>query len=261
VNADLPSADRAPLPERTVTVNQLVAYNLAFYRKVAGLTQEELGAPLGLSAASVSAAERSWDSSRVKKFDADEVASIAAALGVPVIALFLPPEDDGTAVRYVVHLPGSEPDRHHDFTAAVLPAYDIDSPAMAAFRRRLIVAGEGGQIDCNEPLRASEELQHRINDLRAFEREYRTKLQTYVEGQLLELYTPETRQLAERRIEEVLKRAVAGQVLGVSALLLREDGTYDTLHYPTDSQDHVEEEQGAADAGPAGRSGSEGGGQ
>ena len=244
-----------------MTVNQLVAYNMAFYRKVAGLTQEELGSPLGWSAASVSAAERSWDSSRVKKFDADEIASIAAALGVPVIAFFLPPDDDGTAVRYVIHLPGSEPGRHRDYAAAVLPAYDIDSPAMAAFRRRLIVAGESGQIDFNEPLRASEELQHRINDLRAFEREYRTKLQTYIEGQLLELYTPETRQLAERRIKEVLKRAVAEQVLGVSALLLREDGTYDMLHYPPDSQDRSEEEQGPADAGPVGRSGSESGGQ
>src|SRR5580704_18026639 len=97
VNADLSSADRAPLPERTVTVNQLVAYNMAFYRKAAGLNQEELGVRLGgWSAASVSAAERSWDSGRVKKFDADEVAGIAAALGVPVIAGFLPPEDDGT---------------------------------------------------------------------------------------------------------------------------------------------------------------------
>ena len=254
-DAELPSADRPPLPERTVTVNQLVAYNMAFYRKAAGLTQEELGARLGgWSAASVSAAERSWDSSRVKKFDADEIASIAAALGVPVIAFFLSPEDDGTAVRYVVHLPGSEADRHRDYAAAVLPAYDIDSPAMTAFRRRLIVAGESGQVDFNEPLRASEELQRSINDLRAFERDYRTKLQTYIEGQLLELYTPETRQLAERRIKEVLKRAAAGQVLGVSALLLHEDGTYGMLHYPPGSQDRAEAEQG-----PAGEE--EGGGQ
>ena len=232
-----------------MTVNQLVAYNMAFYRKVAGLTQEELGAPLGWSAASVSAAERSWDSARIKKFDADEIASIAAALGVPVIAFFLPPEDDGTAVRYVVHLPGSEADRHRGYAAAVLPAYDIDSPAMAAFRRRLIVAGESGQIDFNEPLHASEELQHRINDLRAFERDYRTNLQTYIEGQLLELYTPETRQLAERRIKEVLQRAAAGQVQGVSALLLREDGTYGMLHYPPDSQDRAEEEQASEGGG------------
>ena len=57
-----------------MTVNQLAAYNMAFYRKVAGLTQEELGAPLGWSVASVSAAERSWDGKRIKKFDADELA-------------------------------------------------------------------------------------------------------------------------------------------------------------------------------------------
>ena len=243
-DARLPSADRLLLPERTVTVNQVVAYNVAFYRKAAGLTQEELGARLGgWSAASVSAAERSWDSSRVKKFDADEITAIAAALGVPVIAFFLLPEDDGTAVRYVVHLPGSEAGRHLDYAAAVLPALDIDSPALAAFRQRLIAAGETGQVDFNEPLRAGDELQRRITDLRDFEREYRTRLQAYIEGQLLELYTPETRQLGERRIKEVLERAAAGGVLGVTALLLQEGGTYSMLHYPPGRQDGAEAEQ------------------
>ena len=248
MNPDLPPADRAPLPERTVTVNQLVAYNFAFYRKVAGLTQEEAGARIGgWSAASVSAAERSWDGSRVKKFDADEIASIAAALGVPVIALFLAPEDDGTTVHYTVHLPGSEADRRLEYAAAVLPAWDADSPVMAAFRRRLIAAGETGQVDFEAPVRASEELGRRIDDLRAFEREYRTTLQAYIEGQLLALYTPDTRQLAERRIREVLKRASEGGVAAVTALLLREDGTYGMLSYPPGSQDGTERGEGERD--------------
>jgi transcriptional regulator with XRE-family HTH domain len=244
VKADLPPADRAPLPERAVTVNQLVAYNLAFYRKAAGLTQEDLGTRLGgWSAASVSAAERSWDGSRVKKFDADEIANIAGALGVPVIALFLPPEDDRTAVHYAVHPPGLEATWPFDYGTAVLAAWDdADSPVMGAFRRRLIAAGETGQVDFAAPVRASEDLQRRIEDLRTFEREYRTKLQAYVEGQLLELYGPEMRLLAERRITEVLKRAAAGDASGVSALLLREDGTYGVLHYPPGSQDPAEEE-------------------
>ena len=33
-----------------------------------------------------------------------------------------------------------------------------------------------------------EELEHRVDDLRVFEREYRTRLQTFMEGQLLELW-------------------------------------------------------------------------
>ena len=91
-----------------MTVNRLVAYNMAFFRKAAGLGQQEFGAPLGWSVASVSAAERSWDGKRVKKFDADELVLIAAVLGVPLAALYLPPEDHGTAVRYVLRLAGTE---------------------------------------------------------------------------------------------------------------------------------------------------------
>ena len=70
------------LPERHVTFSQVVAYNMAHYRRAAGLSQEQFGVRLGgWSAASVSAAERSWDGRRVRKFDADEVARIARAAG------------------------------------------------------------------------------------------------------------------------------------------------------------------------------------
>ena len=124
--------------------------------------------------------------------------------------------------------------------------HEGDSPVMNAYRKRLIAAtvsdGEPAESrESDEQARlqvigtlahARAELERRIDDLRAFEREYRTRLQTYVEGQLLELYTPETRPLAERRIKEVLERAAAGGALGVSALVLREDGTYAALHYP-----------------------------
>src|SRR5580658_7913741 len=100
-----PSAEgRAGLPERHVTMSQLVAYNMAFFRKAAGLDQKEFGHLVGWSAASVSAAERSWDSKRIKKFDADEITQIAAVLGLPVTAMFLPPADHGTAVRYVIDM-------------------------------------------------------------------------------------------------------------------------------------------------------------
>lgn len=55
--------------------------------------------------ASISAAERSWDGRRVRQFDADTILGLASALGLPVSALFLPPEDDGVEQRYLMDLP------------------------------------------------------------------------------------------------------------------------------------------------------------
>jgi transcriptional regulator with XRE-family HTH domain len=92
------------VPGHHVTVNQLIAYNMARWRKAAGLTQAELGERIGgWSGATVSAAERSWDGKRIRQFTADEIVAIALELGVPVPAMFLPPEGDGAAIRYLFH--------------------------------------------------------------------------------------------------------------------------------------------------------------
>jgi transcriptional regulator with XRE-family HTH domain len=91
------------LPGRHVTMNQLVAYNLAYWRKVAGLTQEEFGERIGWSKAAVSAAERAWDGKRTREFNADLLIAIVNELDLPLAALFLPPEDDGIDTRYVFH--------------------------------------------------------------------------------------------------------------------------------------------------------------
>lgn len=53
----------------------------------------------------MSAAERSWDGKRVRAFTADDIVAIAAALAIPIIAMFLPPEDDGVNLRYLIDLP------------------------------------------------------------------------------------------------------------------------------------------------------------
>ncbi len=302
------------LPVRRLTVNRLVAYNMAAFRKAAGLTQEELGEPLGWSVASVSAAERSWDGKRVKKFDADEIVAIALALGVPISALFLPPEDDGTAVRYMFDTPG-----FRDGGLGVLLAYAFpaqgDSLAMDAYRKRIIAAGasgrlaepageeirnvgevleiaqrtadeaietargaadetlgmargaadevltkarrQAGQITADARARAEalerdaqerhrqalaslvqtrEELERRVDELRVFEREYRTRLQAFMEGQFLELWTPQLRPEMERALDEVRKRAASGEGSRVSAVLLREDGTYDVVQLGREGQ-------------------------
>lgn len=77
--------------------------NIRRWRTAAGITQEGLGAALGWSAASVSAAERSADPARDRRrFDAQVLADLAGALDVPLMALFLPPPDDGTGARYVI---------------------------------------------------------------------------------------------------------------------------------------------------------------
>lgn len=62
----------------------------------------------GWTKIAVSAAERSWDGKRIRKFDADEIVAIGDVLGVPAIALLLPPADAGTAIDYVI-VPGSAP--------------------------------------------------------------------------------------------------------------------------------------------------------
>ncbi len=206
------------LTVRLVTINQLVGYNMGEYRKAAGLTQEELGQRLGgWTKVAVSAAERSWDGKRVRKFDADELVAIARALGVPVPALFLPPENAGTAVRY--ELAGTSEIEQHalltDLLPYFLPASDDQSPAMTAFRNRLMAldanfpskADEAMTIVDDARLRAEslqrdarehqaavaslavarEELVRRIDELRIFERQYRSTLTAFLERQLSEL--------------------------------------------------------------------------
>jgi transcriptional regulator with XRE-family HTH domain len=98
-----PTYGEYELAKRVVSANMIIAYNMAYYRKAAGLTQEQLGRMLGgWNKVAVSAAERSWDGRRVRKFDADEIFRIARVLRLPVAALFLPPEDDGEHERYVI---------------------------------------------------------------------------------------------------------------------------------------------------------------
>ena len=85
--------------------NQVVANNLKRVREAKGMTQAEaceatrsFMAGGGWSPAVWSAAERSVDRKRVRKFDADELAAIAAGLGVSIVALLLPPDPDATLV-------------------------------------------------------------------------------------------------------------------------------------------------------------------
>jgi transcriptional regulator with XRE-family HTH domain len=119
----------------------LVAYNMARWRRVTGMTQEQLGERLGWTNVAVSAAERSWDGRRVRQFDADLITALAAVLRVPVPAFFMPPADDGETVRYAI-AGGNGPVPVAVYFTFVLPDPDLDpsTPAGAAYAAAVITA-------------------------------------------------------------------------------------------------------------------------
>jgi hypothetical protein len=83
---------------RTMTPNQVVAYNVAKARALRGWTQEEAADALApflgarLSAASFSALERSaWSPTRIKVFSADELLALSRGFDLPIGYFFTPP--------------------------------------------------------------------------------------------------------------------------------------------------------------------------
>ncbi|MGW1609447.1 helix-turn-helix domain-containing protein [Streptomyces sp. NPDC002285] len=100
-----------------MTMNQVVAYNIAYFRTAQDLTQEDLGKRLEKitgkrwSKATMSAVERSWDGARIRTFDADDLLAFSQALEVPVTAFLLPPQEDGTVTDFVFANVGSAPYR------------------------------------------------------------------------------------------------------------------------------------------------------
>lgn len=81
-------------PGQYVTIDQVVAWNLAWYRNQAGLTQQELADLVGTSKGAISEMERSWNGKRPREFKAQFLASAATKLGIPLMAFYLPPFDE-----------------------------------------------------------------------------------------------------------------------------------------------------------------------
>lgn len=130
-----------PTEGRQVTANQVVAWNLAWYRRAAGLTQKQLGDLIGWTNTAVSEAERSWDGKRVREFDAQALVQICLALSVPLIALFLPPQD--RQFRYAFPGPGGGQFTMRDLMEfIVMPDNADDSPVMEAYRTRIYAAAD-----------------------------------------------------------------------------------------------------------------------
>lgn len=130
-------------PPRFVTVNQIVARNIAWFRRAAGMTQEQLGSLLGWPQNKVSEAERSWNGKRTRQFDADELAALSLAFGVPLNAFFLPPPDDGHDARYTFRPPGAqEPLGMDALMEAMTSDSESEADVMQAYRVRYLNAAE-----------------------------------------------------------------------------------------------------------------------
>lgn len=93
------------IASEVVSMHQLIAWNMGFYRRASPMTQAELGAKLGWSFRAVSAAERTAarTDGKGRLFDAATLCALAFALDVPLTALFLPiPEDEQKPLLYQV---------------------------------------------------------------------------------------------------------------------------------------------------------------
>jgi transcriptional regulator with XRE-family HTH domain len=134
-----PQGDAGAPPVIPLTADQVVAFNLRYWRREAGLTQEAAGALLGWSADNLGQYEKSWEPGRPRRrFDAQALAEIALALGIPLAALFLPPpgEHDGGQYRLRLAAAGRHYDMGDMMALLVMPDNDDDTPVMDAYRAR-----------------------------------------------------------------------------------------------------------------------------
>jgi transcriptional regulator with XRE-family HTH domain len=97
---------------RTMTPNQIVAYNVAKARSLRGWTQEQAAEALApylgakLSGASFSALERSaWSVDRIKQFSADDLLALSRGFDLPIGYFFTPPPPDFDAALHAPDAP------------------------------------------------------------------------------------------------------------------------------------------------------------
>jgi transcriptional regulator with XRE-family HTH domain len=96
----MPPRRKAPTPEPTVNLNEVVSYNFRRARELRGLTQDEAAEALEpflgqrLPQTSISAIERAWGGEKRREFDAHEIFAFACAFDLPLLWFFLPPPGD-----------------------------------------------------------------------------------------------------------------------------------------------------------------------
>lgn len=289
---------------------------MAYFRKAAGLSQQELADKLGWLKSVVSTAERTWEARRTRNFTVDDLVEIASALGLPVAAFLLPPENDGVAIRYVLEQHSGDLQPMHDLLPLLTGVVtDHDSPAVTAYRNRLMAAGavdslaeraaqvlaiaqqmadqaieeargesdatlnrargeaerildfarrvaeeitgdarvraESLEQDAQERHRQAvgnlvvqrEQLERRVDDLRVFEREYRSRLLAFIESAYSDLWAGTEGADANALLRELRARAEQRGRGRFSVLLLDEGGTYDSFT----SEDLTEEPERGSD--------------
>lgn len=101
-------------PLGTFSVNQLVAYNLMRIRRSKGWTQQETAEKLTRlsqrkwTAATLSAAERSWQTGRSRQFDANELVAFSIAFSCPIPYFFVPLEQTGVDYTLIKQEDGTD---------------------------------------------------------------------------------------------------------------------------------------------------------
>lgn len=123
-------------PEKVLSANQLVAFNMWRARRSSGWSQQEVAELLekytgrSWSNASVSAAERSWQGGRPRKFDANEILALTKIFDEPMVYFFLPPEDgrwnrDNVGMReFPDELPNKNPEDKNSDLMSLIPVAD-----------------------------------------------------------------------------------------------------------------------------------------
>jgi transcriptional regulator with XRE-family HTH domain len=126
-----------PPPPKVLSANQLVAFNMWRARKASGWSQQEVADLLDMytgrtwSNASVSAAERSWQGGRPRRFDASEIVALAQIFDEPVGFFFLPPEGGNYTAKHVGMKefkdgqPNLDPDSSGNDLMALVPTEDL----------------------------------------------------------------------------------------------------------------------------------------
>ncbi|MQY04123.1 helix-turn-helix transcriptional regulator [Actinomadura macrotermitis] len=132
-----------------LTVNQVVAYNLARARKLKGWTQDDTAVRLSevtgrrWTSATLGAAERSWQTGRTREFNANELAAFAKVFEQPIPFFFLPVGlgDPPTPDEYPWYPdPGPYAMGSSDQEAATIKANDLLHSALATAPNPVFVA-------------------------------------------------------------------------------------------------------------------------
>lgn len=127
---DAPEEFAEPALRPVWTINQVVAYNLQAARRAQQWPQDYLAHQLvkytnrPWSNATVSAAERSWESGRTRRFDANELLALSRVFNLPVAYFFLPPDHADESFAYIAGTPGG-PDEYKEGSYASLRPQDL----------------------------------------------------------------------------------------------------------------------------------------